>query len=153
ISPVRQAAVDQSGRFVLRAAPGANFPYFANTRGDRMGWDTQKQPPVLVREGQTTAYNMLITPQVPPAEKLKKARVVVAALSKQPAERTAQILSEFRKLNSTVDETELWCTLMRELVDTGKPAVPQICDELDRTNEDRMLRRLAFALRAIGDRR
>jgi hypothetical protein len=42
---------------------------------------------------------------------------------------------------------------MRELVAKGGEAVPQLCTELDRTTEDRMLRRLAFALRAIGDPR
>ena len=40
---------------------------------------------------------------------------------------------------------------MRELVAVGGNAVPQLCAELDLTTEDRMLRRLAFALRAIGD--
>ncbi len=42
---------------------------------------------------------------------------------------------------------------MRELVAVGREAVPQLCDELDRTTENRMLRRLGFALRAIGDAR
>jgi len=42
---------------------------------------------------------------------------------------------------------------MRELVATGRDAVPQLCAELDRTTEDRSLRRLAFAARAIGDAR
>jgi hypothetical protein len=153
VSPVRLAAVDGSGRFVLRAAPGENFPYFINTRGVRMGWDTRKQPPVLVKDGETTSYNMLITPEVPPEERLKAARELVGALSKSPTDRTAQILLEFRKLSHTVDETELWCLLMRELVAVGRGAVPQLCDELDQTSEDRMLRRLGFALRAIGDPR
>ena len=151
ISPTRLAAVDKTGRFTLRAAPGENFPYFVNTRGVRMAWDTQQQPPVVVKEGETTTYNMLITPEVPPDEKLKAARKLVEALSKKPSDRTAQILLEFRKLNHTVDETELWCLLMRELVAVGRDAVPQLCAELDRTTEDRMLRRLGFALRAIGD--
>lgn len=153
ISPIRLAVVDQTGRFILRAAPGENFPYFVNTRGVRMAWDTRKQPPVVVKEGETTTYNMLITPEVPPEEKLKAARKLVEALSEKPSDRTAQILLEFRKLNHTVDETEVWCLLMRELVAVGREAVPQLCAELDRTTEDRMLRRLGFALRAIGDAR
>ena len=150
---MRLAAVDKTGRFILRAAPGENFPYFVNTRGVRMAWDTRKQPPVVVKEGETTTYNMLITPEVSPEEKLKAARKLVEALSKKPSDRTAQILLEFRKLNHTVDETELWCLLMRELVAVGREAVPQLCAELDRTTENRMLRRLGFALRAIGDPR
>jgi beta-lactamase regulating signal transducer with metallopeptidase domain len=153
ISPVRLAAVDPTGRFLLRAAPGENFPYFVNTHGVRMAWDTQQQPPVVVREGEATTYNMLITPKVSPEAKLKAARKLVAALSDQPSDRTAQILLEFRKLSHTVDEEELWCMLMRELVAVGREAVPQLCAELDRATEDRTLRRLAFALRAIGDPR
>jgi hypothetical protein len=153
ISPIRLAAVDKTGRFILRAAPGEYFPYFVNTRGVRMAWDTRGQPPVVVKDGETTTYNMLITPPVPAGEKLKAARTLVEAMSKQRSDRTAQILLEFRKLNHTVDETELWCLLMRELVAVGRDAVPQLCDELDRTTENRMLRRLGFALRAIGDPR
>ena len=42
---------------------------------------------------------------------------------------------------------------MRELVAIGPAAVPPLCAELDRTTEDQTLRRLAFALRAIGDAR
>src|SRR5207249_4730132 len=57
ISPARLAAVDNTGRFILRAAPGENFPYFVNTRGVRMAWDTRQQPPVLVKDGETTVYN------------------------------------------------------------------------------------------------
>ena len=153
ISPVRLAAADETGRFTLRAAPGENFPYFVNTRGVRMAWDTRQQPPVVVKNGETTTYNMLITPEVPPGDKLKAAQKIVEALPKMPVDRTAQIILEFRKLNHTVDETELWCTLMRELVAIGRDAVPQVCAELDRTTENVMMRRLGFALRAIGDKR
>jgi beta-lactamase regulating signal transducer with metallopeptidase domain len=153
ISPTPAATVDGSGRFTIRAAPGDNFPYFVNTRGDRMAWDTREKPAVVVKEGETTNYDMLITPEVSPAEKLKGARELVAALPKDPHERTARILAEFRKLSKTVDECELWCSLMQDLVAIGPEAVPQICEELDHTTADRSIRRLAFALRAIGDPR
>jgi beta-lactamase regulating signal transducer with metallopeptidase domain len=153
ISPVRMAAVDKAGRFTLRAAPGENFPYFVNTTGDRMAWDTRQKPPVLVTDGKTTTYNMLITPEVTPEERLRAAHKLVGALPKGPSERTARILGEFRKLGHTVNETELWCLLMRELWAIGRDAVPQLCAELDRTTEDRTLRRLGFALRAIDDPR
>ncbi len=153
ISPKRLALVDAEGRFTLRAAPGDNFPYLINTHGDRMGWDTREKPPVVVKEGETTPYDMLITPEVPAAERLEMARKVVEGLSKDPQERTEQILAEFRNLNRTIDETERWCLLMRELVAIGPAAVPQLSAELDRATEGRMLRRLGFALRAIGDPR
>jgi hypothetical protein len=151
IAQIPLATVDREGRFTMRAAPGENFPYLVNMHGGRMAWDTRQQPPVVVREGETTAYGMLITPPVPAEAKLKTAGEIVKNLSNKPSERTAQILLEFRKLNDTVDETETWCLLMRELVSIGPAAVPQLCAELDRTTENRMLRRLGFALRAIGD--
>jgi hypothetical protein len=153
-SPARVTSVNAAGRFNLRAAPGENFPYLVNQQGDRIAWDTQQQPPVVVKEGQTTAYNMSITPKTPPRDKLKTARALVAALPKPPAERTARILSEFDRLKGGMSENiELFCSLMRELVSVGPTAVPQICEELDRTNQGLGLRRLAFALRAIGDPR
>ena len=151
ISPTRLAAVDKTGRFTLRADPGENFPYFDNIRGQRMTWDTRNQPPVVVKAGETTTYNMLITPEVSPEEKRRRPESLLPLLSKKPSDRTAQILLELRKLNHTVDEEELWCLLLRELVAVGRDAVPQLCAELDQTTEDRMLRRLGFALRAIGD--
>jgi hypothetical protein len=137
----------------LRAAPGENFLYLVNFRGDRMAWNTTQQPAIIVKEGATTEYNMLVTPEIPLGERLKAARKVVDSLPIKPSDRTARILLEFRKLNHTVDETELWCTLMRELVAIGHDAVPQLCAELDRTTENRMLRRLGFAARALGDPR
>ena len=119
--------MDKTGRFILRAAPGENFPYLVNTRGARMVWDTREQPPVVVKDGETTIYNMLVTPEVSPTDKRRAARKLVAAMSKQPNDRTAQILLEFRKVSRTVDEGELWCLLMRELVAVGRDAVPQLC--------------------------
>ncbi|WP_165227068.1 sigma-70 family RNA polymerase sigma factor [Aquisphaera insulae] len=153
ISPHRAAIVDAEGRFTLRAAPGDNFPYFINLQGDRMGWDTTKQPPVVVKEGETTSYDMLVTRKPTPAEEMKAARDAVAELPAEPKARVDRILGAFRKLARTVDETESWCALMRELVAVGRPAVPRLCEELDRTVEDKAIRRLAFALRAIGDPR
>lgn len=153
ISPKKVATVDKDGRFKLRAAPGENFPFFVNIQGQRMGWDTQRQPPVIVKAGETTSYDMLVTPPLTPNEKMTAANKVVDALPKKPKERVAQIIVEFRKLNHTVNETELWCLLMRDLVAIGRDAVPQLCEELDRTTENCMMRRLGFALRAIGDTR
>ena len=153
ISPTRMATVDRAGRFRLRAAPGENFPYFINLHGDRMGWDTTQRPAVVVRDGETTVYNMTVTPEIPAPERLRAARKLIDGLPKDPSARTARILTEFRKLSGTVDETELWCSLMRALVALGRDAVPPLCSELDRTTDNRTLRRLAFALRAIGDAR
>jgi hypothetical protein len=153
ISPTRQVRVDDEGRFTLRAAAGENYPYLVNIRGRRMAWDTREQDPVVVREGETVTTEIFIDPPKSPEEKMAAARRVLASLPEQQTERVARIIEEFRKLSHTVDETEVWSLLMRDLVGIGAEAVPQLCAELDRTTEQRTLRRLGFALRAIGDPR
>jgi beta-lactamase regulating signal transducer with metallopeptidase domain len=153
ILPLQLARVDDEGRFRLRAAAGENFPYLVNTHGERMAWDTKKQAAVVVQDGQTVNYDMLIEPEATDEEKMNAAAEVVARMPKELPQRVDQIIAEFRKLNHTVDETETWCSLMRELVAIGPPAVPALCAELDKTSEQRMMRRLGFALRAIGDPR
>jgi hypothetical protein len=52
----------------------------------------------------------------------------------------------------SVDDKKRWAAI-RDLVAIGKPAVPYLADELDRTTEERELRSLGFTLRAIGDPR
>ncbi len=101
-APTGETVVDKAGRFGVRVAPGEYFPYLVNSRGVHMAVDARKQPPVVVKDGETTIYNMLITPEASPAEKRQAARKLVEALPKQPYDRTAQILLEFRKLSHTV---------------------------------------------------
>jgi 5-hydroxyisourate hydrolase-like protein (transthyretin family) len=62
ISPLQLTKVDEQGRFRLRAAAGNNYPYLFNAQGRRMAWDTLKQPPVVVKAGETTHFDMLIDP-------------------------------------------------------------------------------------------
>lgn len=151
IRPQRLAAVDSEGRFTLRAAPGENFPYFVNYRGDRMAWNTSRQPAVIVRNGERTAYDMLVTHEPSPEERRAAARKLLDSFDEETIPRTERILREFRKLSGTIDNTELWCLLTCELVQLREGAVPPLCAELDRTKDDFTLRRLAFALRAKGD--
>jgi hypothetical protein len=142
--------VTPAGRYRLRAAPGANYPYLVNIRGDRMAWDTKQRPALMVEAGKTISYDMTITPKIPAADKLVAARKIVAELPGEPEARVEKILESLAPIR-TVDNQELWCSLMRELVAVGPVAVPRLSQELDATNEQFMLRRLGFALRAIGD--
>lgn len=148
-----RVALDAQGRFRLRAVPGDNYPFMWDVQADRMSWDTKNQPPVVVKEGETTVYDMLITPKISAAEKLKNAVELIQSFPKMPKERTARNIQELRKLNRSVDEEELWCSLLRDIVTIGRDAVPQLCEELDQTTDNVTVRRLAFALRAIGDTR
>jgi hypothetical protein len=56
----------------------------------------------------------------------------------------------YHRLDARVDE---WAGAIRELVQIGKPAAPEIVAELDRTDRSVTIRGLAFTLRAIGDPR
>jgi beta-lactamase regulating signal transducer with metallopeptidase domain len=152
LNPKRLAEPDREGHYRLRAAPGANYPYlFYGSMA--LVPDAQQQPPVIVKEGETTTYDLSITPELPAEQKLQAAQRFVDSLPTETTERTAAILQEFRRLDRTLNEKELWCLLMRDLVTIGHDAVPQLCAELEQTNENCMLRRMGFALRAIGDPR
>lgn len=149
----RLAEVDDEGRFRMRAAAGENYPYFYNLRGARMAWDTKKLPPVIVVAGKETPCVMEFTPERTPEQKMEVANRILESLPEETDKRVEAIIEEFRKLNHTVDECEIWCLLMQELVSIGKPAVLPLCREFEATDQERMMRRLAFALRAIGDPR
>ena len=145
------AEVDDDGTFRMRAYPGENYPYVCNMQCSRNTFTTMKQPAVIVEAGKETHCDIPVTPQPTTAEKMAKAQKIFNALPKETDARVAGIIEEFRKLNHTVDECETWCLLMKELVEIGAPAVPAICKEFEATDQQRMMRRLAFALRAIGD--
>ena len=145
------AEVDDDGSFRMRAYPGENYPYVCNMQCSRDAYTTMKQPAVIVEAGKETHCDFPVTPQPTTAEKMAKAQKIFNALPKETDARVAGIIEEFRKLNHTVYECETWCLLMKELVEIGDPAVPAICKEFEATDQQRMMRRLAFALRAIGD--
>ena len=153
IGGMQMAVVDDDGRFRIRVAPGDNYPYLVNIQAERMGWDTDRQPPIVVPAGGVVRCFIKIKVRLSDEEKMADARQVVEDLPKDTSQRTEAILAEFRKLNHTVDQCELWCSLIKDLVDIGREAVPILCRELDETDEQRMMRRLGFALRAINDPR
>ena len=147
------AQLNDQGEYRIRVAPGEHYPYLRNQQCDRMAWDTDKKPAVVVHEGQTTRCDLTVKVRQTGAQKMAAARKVYDALPADEAKRVQAIIEEYRRLNHTVDECETWCLLMRELIEIGPPAVPALCAELERTDEQRMMRRLGFALRAIGDKR
>ncbi|MEM9644548.1 MAG: carboxypeptidase regulatory-like domain-containing protein, partial [Planctomycetota bacterium] len=147
------AGVDDEGRFRIRVMPGKNFPYFQNLRGNRTAFNTSELPPVDVVAGEETVVEMTYTRPPNPRDKLAAARAILVHLPDSPEERVESILNEFRRLNETVAECETWCLLIKELHDIGEPAVMPLCRELESTDQQLMLRRISFALRAIGDAR
>ena len=147
------AVVDDTGRFRVRAAAGENYPYLGGIRGERMTWNTHDLPPIVVAKGSATECILNVTPSPTAAEKLAIAEKALEVIPIDADKRVAAIIEEFRRLNHTVDETETWCSLIRELTIIGSDAVPALFKEFETTDDSFMMRRLAFSLRAIGDPR
>ncbi len=86
-----------------------------------------------------------------------KRRAFEAALKvmRSPApldERVEAGLNVLRTSPTEIDrDFKPWASVIRELIEIGKPAVPKLTAELDRTEKDKMLRDLGFVLRGIGD--
>ena len=67
---------------------------------------------------------------------------------------TGKLLTKLEDMNrSLLHLKEPWARLMRDLINLGPNAVPELIAELDATNDERMLQCLGFSLRAIGDKR
>ncbi len=65
-----------------------------------------------------------------------------------------QLLDQLERQNAGEERfKDAWCRTLKEIVELGPDAVPELIAELDATDNDMMLRCLGFTLRAIGDRR
>ncbi len=74
---------------------------------------------------------------------------------KRPDTPTGRLLDKLEAQNADngVRLTDPWLRTMKEIVDLGPRAVPELIAELDATSDEAMLRCLGFILRAIGDKR
>jgi WD40 repeat protein/beta-lactamase regulating signal transducer with metallopeptidase domain/uncharacterized GH25 family protein/glutathione peroxidase-family protein len=82
-------------------------------------------------------------------EGLKVLRAHPPAAQEERIEAALKILRVYRPGEREDD----WAVAIRELITIGKPAVPRLIEELDRTNRDATLRAMGFVLRGIGDPR
>jgi hypothetical protein len=71
--------------------------------------------------------------------------------AKPVSEEIVEAISALR--HTDIRNSKGWATAARKLAQIGKPAVPALIEELDRTTENRPLRSLGFTIRAIGDPR
>jgi hypothetical protein len=91
----------------------------------------------------------------------KRPQAAIAApeqVGKEPGQAASPVPEPIAKaiatlLTTATGDFKRWAKALRELVQIGKPAVPPLIEELDRTTDERVLRSLAFTLRAIGDPR
>ena len=82
-------------------------------------------------------------------EALKVLRADPPAAQEERIEAAVKIL----RVCPAGDRQRDWGTAVRELITIGKPAVPKLIEELDRTESERGLRAMGFVLRGIGDPR
>src|SRR5262245_59276669 len=73
--------------------------------------------------------------------------------SVRPESKVNQLLKALDDQFAQVRFGEGWARGLREIVEVGPDAVPDLIAELDATDSDIMLRNLGFMLRAIGDKR
>jgi RNA polymerase sigma factor (sigma-70 family) len=80
-----------------------------------------------------------------------------ASKEDQPAPRRQQsdVSKLLNRLNELRDKRgdDDWAAVLRDLIQLGPGAVPELIAELDTTHDESMLRCLAFVLRGIGDKR
>jgi type II secretory pathway component GspD/PulD (secretin)/beta-lactamase regulating signal transducer with metallopeptidase domain len=85
---------------------------------------------------------------------IEKALAVIEPKPPAPQEKRIEAaLKIIRVCDLSRDDTKTWATALRELIVIGKPAVPKLIEQLDRTQRNHSLRALGFVLRGIGDPR
>ncbi|MEW4487262.1 carboxypeptidase-like regulatory domain-containing protein [Thalassoglobus sp. JC818] len=149
--PIPLCTVDPEGRFRLRVAPGRQFPYLLHPDGERTIWNTREQPPVTVLDSEQAEVELSFRPHRSASELYDETMTFLDQLPENSEERTRSIVRRLRQYNFITHEADAWAPLLRELILIGSPAVPHICEELETTGQQRMLRRLVFALRGIND--
>lgn len=107
---------------------------------------------VAKQASQPTSGVVLKSDSTPPAAVAPSAASTHALGSDTSPERVRALIYLLRQ-HRIFARCEQWTAAIRELAEIGKPAVPELVAELDRSDRDETLRALGFALRAIGDPR
>jgi hypothetical protein len=71
----------------------------------------------------------------------------------RPDTKTNRVLEALEQEYAANRFSDAWAYKLKELIELGQDAVPDMIAELDATDSDPMLRNLGFAARAIGDKR
>jgi hypothetical protein len=71
----------------------------------------------------------------------------------RPESKANALLAQFEQQSRVAAFKDPWAQTLKDIVELGPDAVPDLMAELDATNNDMMLRALGFTLRAIGDKR
>jgi hypothetical protein len=166
------AEVNADGTYRLRVAPGINYIYHMTGRASQVVSVEDGQEVKVDLEPGNRANNDAFADDIRLAATLLKQAEFEDAEQESLAKRgqgepipklvgrqrgdtpTARLLDKLEAQNAGEELfKDSWCRTLKEIVDLGPPAVPELIAELDATDNDRMLRCLGFTLRAIGDKR
>ncbi len=165
---VTSVPIQPDGTYRLRVAPGRNYVYVMGGKPASAYIHVADGQEVQLDLRTGEAENYEEDPDYALGQKLRgrgyaqvqeradpKALPPDAPKSKRADTPTGRLLNELEAHNADNDvrHTDPWLRTMKEIVDLGPSAVPDLIAELDSTDNDRMLRCLGFMLRAIGDQR
>jgi beta-lactamase regulating signal transducer with metallopeptidase domain/protocatechuate 3,4-dioxygenase beta subunit len=174
---VTNTPINADGTYRLRVAPGRNFVYLmsdANSSAYVNVEDGREAKLDLTLSNSRPRRNnpSEVDPDVELATELRDQWAAEEAIERilpggrsgqavaisSPRKRrdtpTGKLLDELEKHNRRSRAfTDLWCRTLKGIVDIGPAAIPELVEELDATNDGRMLGCLGFMVRAIGDKR
>ena len=108
---------------------------------------------LAARKSQTAAMQHAAQDNTERENRVAVAVKVLRATPTAAQEDRLEAALEILKNYSVGTNEESWATAIRELITIGKPAIPKLIAELDRTERQQTLRALGFVLRGIGDPR
>ena len=150
---VTSAKIASDGTYRLRVAPGDNYVYLMTGNGSSN---------IHIEDGQTLELDFRRgkLAAAPMREKIKVLAEMVqeaeARLQPKPGQTiTSALLERLEQQNKDrqLRFSEEWLLTLKQLVDQGPEAVPELCKALDETDSDMMMRCMGFVLRAIDDPR
>ncbi len=170
---VTSVPVQPDGSYRLRVAPGLNYVYVMNgSASARIDVEDGKEIRLDLVVGTHAADEGDLDIELASrlrrdveTERQEKERIArpgarldfpprpAAPPNRQRADTpVGRLLNRLETQNSGRSQfSEKWLRTLKEIVDLGPDAVPELIAELDATSNDMMLRCLGFALRAIGD--
>lgn len=168
---VTSAKVNPDGSYRLHVAPGRNYVYVMS--------ENQPATYLTVGEGQTVQHDFVLDSEVgrpnelDPDQRLGNQLREAARQEQRRRENpersvkraeaatlrsdttVAKLLTKLDDIHHQTGQAfkEPWFVLLKRIADRGPDAVPELCAELDRTEDDMMIRCVALLLRSIGDQR
>ena len=157
---VTSTKVNKDGSYRIRVAPGENYIYLMSGGASAT---------LNVKDGQEKLVQLIMGEAQDLREqktesnyrlRMQRAREELEAwrLGKKLQERgdskTAELLDRLQSMNSgELQFSTPWLETLKQIADLGPDAVPDLIKELDKTDNNMMLRCMGFLLRTIDDKR